>query len=269
MKDFVSTAFKGLCVGGTMLVPGVSGGSMAMILGIYDRLVSSVSSFFKSVKENVIFLGIFCVGALIGMVLFAKPLLQLIERFPLPMMYLFIGAVIGGIPLIYKEAGVKQVTIPVMMYMIIGAVFVMLFGMLPGNLLNGGSNAFAQTSIMVIAGIFAAIALILPGISISYVLLLMGIYDTVMEAISTLQIAPLLPMAVGLVLGIVLTARILEKAMKNYTEPTYMIILGFVIGSVAQVFPGFPKGFEWAVCLLTLAAGYVIIQLISKAENVA
>ena len=87
--DLFLCGLKGLCVGGTMLVPGVSGGSMAIILGVYDRLVTSVSSFMKHQRKSAIFLGIFALGALIGMFLFAKPLLSIIEKFTLPAMYFF------------------------------------------------------------------------------------------------------------------------------------------------------------------------------------
>ena len=89
--DLFLCGLKGLCVGGTMLVPGVSGGSMAIILGVYDRLVTSVSSFMKHKRKSAIFLGIFALGALIGMFLFAKPLLSIIEKFTLPAMYFFIA----------------------------------------------------------------------------------------------------------------------------------------------------------------------------------
>ena len=91
MKSHALLAVKGMVIGATMLVPGVSGGSMAMILGIYDRLVSSVSSFFKDVKGNFLFLALFCLGGGAGILVFARPLLYLIERFPMPMMYFFLG----------------------------------------------------------------------------------------------------------------------------------------------------------------------------------
>lgn len=267
MKYMVSVLFRGMCVGGTMLVPGVSGGSMAMILGIYDKLVSAVSSFFRHKKASAIFLALFCAGAVVGMVLFAKPLLALINKFPMPMMYLFIGAVLGGVPLIYKEAGIKKISGKVILYVLIGIVFVLLFGLIPaqnGTLSGGG---FVQTAVMVVAGFFAAVALILPGISISYVFLLMGIYNTVMEAISTLNILPLIPMGIGLILGIILTTKILETVMTRFPVPTYMIILGFILGSIIQVFPGIPSGLEWITCILALGAGYLIIYFISRLEN--
>ena len=87
----ILTALKGIIIGGTMLVPGVSGGSMAMILGIYDRLITSVSSFTRRKKENLAFLIIFSLSGILGILLFASPLLRLIERYPMPMLYFFLG----------------------------------------------------------------------------------------------------------------------------------------------------------------------------------
>jgi putative membrane protein len=104
----ISTVFKGFFVGATMLVPGVSGGSMAMILGEYERLISSVSSFRKDVKGNAFYLMQFVFPALLGMVLLSNPLLSLIEIYTLPMMYLFMGAVLGGVPLVLREAKIKK-----------------------------------------------------------------------------------------------------------------------------------------------------------------
>ena len=104
-KNMVHTLWKGMFVGSTMLVPGVSGGSMAMILGIYDKLVTAVSSFGKQKGKNLLFLGTFSLGGILGMVLFANPLLYLIEAYPMMMLYFFLGAVAGGIPHVSKSTG--------------------------------------------------------------------------------------------------------------------------------------------------------------------
>ena len=91
MKDqTIITALKGMLIGGTMLVPGVSGGTMAMLLGIYSRLISAVSSFRKDKKGNLLFLLVFALGGIAGMLIFARPILFLIEKFPMPMLYFFL-----------------------------------------------------------------------------------------------------------------------------------------------------------------------------------
>ena len=96
-QKYISTLWKGAVIGGTMLVPGVSGGSIAMILGIYQELISAVSSFRKQKKSNFLFLTVFCISAVFGMLVIATPISNLIDIFPKPTMYFFIGAVTGGI----------------------------------------------------------------------------------------------------------------------------------------------------------------------------
>ena len=108
--------------------------------------------------------------------------------------------------------------------------------------------------------------LVLPGISISYLLLLMGIYDEMMRAVSEFYLPFLLPLAAGLVLGILLITKGLEYAMTRHPHPTYFIILGFILGSIGELFPGIPSGGELVLCILTLAAGFFAVLLLSRAE---
>ena len=93
-----------------MLIPGVSGGTMAIMLGIYDRLINAVSAFFQHKRRSVLFLLWFCLGAGAGMLLIAKPLFALLERFPLPAGYFFMGAVVGSIPMIWQKARAESFT---------------------------------------------------------------------------------------------------------------------------------------------------------------
>ncbi len=259
------TAFKGLIVGASMLVPGVSGGSMAIILGIYDRLIRATSSLFKNIKENVIFLGIFVVGALVGIVTFAKPLLYLTETYEMIMMYFFIGAVAGGVPLMYKKAEVSRITTGTIFYVFIGAVITLLLNFIPeGVFAFEGSLNLGSLALLAVAGIVIAVALILPGISTSYMLLVLGMYDETMRAIKDLYFPYLIPLVIGVLLGVALTTRILEKAMNAYPRATYLIILGFIIGSVVQVFPGFPSGINLLLCPIMFILGFFIIKKISS-----
>lgn len=265
-KGMIHTVLKGMCVGGTMLVPGVSGGSMAMILGVYDRLVTSVSSFFKHKKESLIFLGLFSFGGALGMILFANPLLYLIEKYPMPMLYFFIGAVAGGIPLMYEKSQVEGITLKAVFYLVLGAAIVILMALFPQSGIQQ-TEGTKGALILLVAGILAAVALVLPGISVSFMLLVMGIYETVVEAIGSFRLSILIPLGVGVLLGIILTTKFLEMAMNRYPQPTYLMILGFIVGSVGEIFPGIPTGIEWITCSLMLAAGFGIIRLISQSDE--
>lgn len=263
----INTALKGILVGGTMLVPGVSGGSMAMILGIYDRLVSSVSSFRKEKRKNALFLTLFSLGGLLGMLLLARPILWLIEQYPMPMMYFFLGAVAGGVPLILRQADVRKISWTALVYVAVGLLAVCLFALLPSGDFQPSMEAGPMSFfLLMLSGFIAAVALVLPGISVSYLLLLMGLYDETMRAIGELYLPFLIPLGMGLLLGIVLTTKLLERAMSKYPQPTYLIILGFVLGSMAEVFPGLPSLHRLPLCALMLAAGFLFIRLISQKE---
>lgn len=258
-NNFIHIILKGMCVGSTMLIPGVSGGSMAMILGIYDKLISSVSSFLKHKKESALFLGLFLLGGIVGILLFARPMEYLLKHFTIPVMYFFIGTAAGGMPLIYQKANVERVTIKSTVYLVIGVVMVIVIQMLPEGIFTETKGA-AGMILLVAAGFVAAVALVLPGISVSYMLLIMGLYDTIMQSITSLYLPNLIPLGIGVAVGIVLLTRFLENAMNRYPQPTYIIILGFVVGSLAGIFPEMPQGIYWLICPVTFLAGYGAIR---------
>ncbi len=267
-KKLLTPLWKGLIIGGTMLVPGVSGGSMAMILGIYHQLISAVSSLLTNLRQNLLFLITFVAGAGIGMLLLAKPLLTLIEQYPKPMLYFFLGAVAGGIPLIYKQAKVRHFSLFYLLYILIGILLVSMFALFPADVFSANDNTgFSQMGFLFIAGLIAAIALVLPGISVSYLLLVLGLYDKTMQAISALDIGFLFPLGFGVLAGILLVTKTLEFCMENYPKITYFIILGFVLGSLYETFPGLPVGLEWVICSLMAGTGFLVIRVISEYEK--
>lgn len=265
MLDKLWTLLKGLFVGSTMLVPGVSGGSMAMILGIYDRLIRAVSSFKEQKSANLIFLSLFCIGSFVGMFLFAQPILTAIHRWEQPMLYFFIGIVMGGVPLMLKKAQVKQLTPSLALYPILGVVLVVLLGKLP--VFDFEQTGVLQVLLLIVAGFISAIALVLPGISVSYMLLLLGMYDKTMEAISLLQFPFLLPLAIGGLLGVIATTKLLESCMNRYPQITYLMIFGFVIGSVFEILPGIPDADSILLCMGTLILGVTFIQVLLKFDK--
>lgn len=259
---------KGIIIGGTMLVPGVSGGSMAMILGIYDKLITSVSSFMKHKMQSFKFLLLAAAGGLLGMFLFSGPLMKLIEKYPMPTLYFFMGAVAGSIPMILGKSKLRKFSIRGLLYICAGCVIVAAVSMIPISSGQTSTQMGMKAMILLaIAGFIAAVALVLPGISVSYLLLVMGLYDETMKAISELYMPYLLPLGIGLLIGVILTTKILEKAMNSFPQPTYLMILGFVLGSLTEVFPGIPTGPQILLCILTFAAGCAGIMFISRKET--
>ncbi len=233
-KNIGKTVVKGLVVGATMLVPGVSGGTMAIILGIYDRLISAVSSFRKNVKENLLFLTVFTLSAGVGMFLFSAPVSWLLEHYEIPAISFFIVIILCGVPVIGRKSGVEKVHLSVIMYMLLGAIMVVCISKIPENVFQ--TESFVG---LIGAGIFSAAALILPGISFSHFLLILGIYEKLLKAVRTLNLSFLFPLGAGVLLGVILLSRLLECFMEKYPKQTYMIILGFILGSVGEIIAGF------------------------------
>lgn len=266
MKKWISTLLKGAFVGSTMLVPGVSGGSMAMILGIYDKLISAISSLLKDLKGNLLFLGVFVIGAGTGMLIFARPLEALIEMQPRIMMYLFLGAVAGGIPMMWRKAQIKKPGVSQALWMGLGLLCVVAISLLPEGLFTA-TEGWQSVALLFAAGFVAAIALILPGISVSYLLLVLGLYDRIIGAISSLDLLFFLPLGVGLLVGILTTTRTLETAMNRYPQQTYMVILGFILAGMVEAFPGLPIGWEWLVSIVLAVLGFCVIYWVSSKEE--
>lgn len=279
-------ALKGMWIGGTMTVPGVSGGSMAILLGIYDRLIFSISKFTKDIKNNIIFLVEFVLGAGVGLVLFSQFILMLLQKYTMPTSYFFLGAVAGGIPLIIKEANIKKSdflnkktgkydhytvgkVFLYILYAFIGIGFVYLISLIPEGVFVANESGIQNFLIKIAGGVIVAIALVLPGISVSQMLLMLGLYEEVFGSIKNFDILPLIPLGIGLVAGIILSTLAIGKAIEKHPQATYIIVFGFVLGSLPELFPGMPNGSEIFVCLLTAILGFAVIMLIMKGSDAA
>lgn len=278
MKNKLDVMYKGFLIGSTMLVPGVSGGSMAIILGIYERLLSAVSSFTRDIKKNFVFLALFVVSAGVGMLFLAKPILSLLESYPKPMQCFFIGAVAGGIPAVWKQAKIEKITWKTVCYFTLGFLLVLGISLLPTEMFQtssrsvqaGGDIAGSKLSyslLLLVAGLLSSTALVLPGISVSYFLLVLGLYQELMRAISEMDIGFLLPMGSGILIGVFLTTKALEYVLGKYPQIAYMVILGFVAGSVLEILPRMPRGSEWLLCIGSGVVGFLTISLLSEKEN--
>lgn len=259
-----AAAGKGAVVGGTMLIPGVSGGTTAMILGIYDQLVRAVSGFRAHKRESLRLLFWFCLGACGGILLLARPLLGLLERFPLPTGCFFVGAVAGSVPAVYRKSQIQRFQWRVPVYVLLGMALVLLLNHLPVPAHESAAGGAGRFLLLLLAGVLSAAALVLPGISVSYLLLLLGLYDGTMNAIARLDLAFLLPLAAGLMAGIFLFTKALNLLMTRYPRATYLIILGFMLASLPALFPGLPEAGAWLPCLLSLLAGFVLIYRVSR-----
>lgn len=267
-KGIASVMVKGFIVGSTMMVPGVSGGSMAMILGIYDHLIASLSSFFSDWKANLLYLAAFAVPSVLGIVLCADPITSVIDRFPIVSMFFFFGLVFGSVPMLVRKADISSFRLKHAVALLLGAAAVIGMSYIPHADTAAVSVMDARTFILqIITGVVVAIGFILPGISTSYLLLLLGTYDFIMEAIASLSILPLLPLAAGFIAGTLALTRVLEMCMQRLPGLTYMLITGFLLGSVYTVYPGNPYGWDILFSAAAFSAGFIIIFIVSRLEE--
>ncbi len=264
----MKTLCKGIWVGATMTVPGVSGGTMAMIMGVYSRLMDSVNNILKKTWESIKFLLQFAVGGMVGVVLFAQLITTLLEDpvWGIPLQFFFVGAVAGGVPLIFHEAGIKKVSFKMIVYPVMGILLVSLLALLPDGIFSGsGESGVGGILLQLVGGVVIAVALVLPGISASQMLCTLGIYETVMQNISTLQVVALLPLAVGVLAGIFLTTGVIGKLLERFPQETYLLILGFIVGSVWELLP---KGTidNPLLCVMGAVLGACLLYFMSRME---
>jgi Predicted membrane protein len=280
LKSNLVLMLKGFVIGSSMSVPGVSGGTMAILLGIYDKLISAISNFFKDIKGNIIFLIKFCIGAFIGIGSLAFVIEWLLNKFPLPVSFFFLGAVIGGVPALYEKTKQTRLKISSVLYFLFGLVIVIAIGFIPtGNIDISSGSGLAHYLLLLLTGIIIALALVLPGISTSHMLLVLGMYDSMLAAITKFDIMYIGILGIVTLIGIFLITKPLEWTMNKYPHQTYCMIIGFVLGSTSEIFrfkilPSIPEraGIAWwipmvIISLVTFVLGCKAIMSLSRFSN--
>lgn len=275
MKNTLFTLLKGLWVGGTLTVPGVSGGSMAMILGVYDRLLESVNAFLKKdgdKKSALLFLLWFALGGATGFVLFSSLVGFLLEQFPLYVCFFFVGAVVGGIPVVFSQAKIDKINLIDLLMVLLGITVVQLIALIPSGIFSiDGIGGFGGFALKLLCGVILAFGLVLPGISLSQMLYVFGIYGEIVERVSSLDVLPLVPFGIGGIIGIFATSMAVEKLMKRFPRRVYAAIFGFLLGSVPTMFKGlsFVGTPLWAfpIFLILCTAGFAAVYAMSKAAG--
>ena len=247
MKETIKSILKGMVIGVANIIPGVSGGTMAVSMGIYDKLIHCVTHILKEFKKSIKFLipiGIGMVLALIGLSFVIE---AAFEHFPAQTNLLFIGLIVGGLPAITKK--VKGNTIRIG-YIIAAVLF---FAVVVGLAAVGeGNGADADMSFNFInilkffgVGVIASATMVIPGVSGSMMLMLMGYYQPIIETISTFVKALvafdvpallqccgiLIPMGLGIVIGIVVIAKIIEIIFDKFPMYAYWAIIGLIVAS--------------------------------------
>lgn len=266
-------------MGTSDLVPGISGGTIALLLGIYDGFISSISGLFsKRFWPSLKFILPILIGMGLAIGVLSNLINYLLEHHHVVTMFFFTGLIIGIIPYLLRTAHVKK-TFSAKHYivMIIGIAILIAI-----TLLNSGDQS-ADTSLHLsfgliikyfIAGVCASSAMLLPGISGSFMLLVFGAYGTVMYAISDLVklnfdgLPLLLIVGLGILTGFLLSSRIIKYCLTHYFYTTFALIIGFVVGSIFAVFPGLPSSAtEWIISIITLVLGFIASYVLGQVTS--
>ena len=243
--DYLILALKGMAMGAADVVPGVSGGTIAFILGIYEELIATLNTInfsllkqlksegFKSVwkKANGSFLVALLSGVFVSVISLAKGVEWLLEHHPILLWSFFFGFVFASILYVGKQIKIRLTDFKLVLAMAIGAgVAYFITTLNPSE--TSDSNLF-----LFLAGALAICAMILPGISGAFILVIIGAYSPVLEALNTRDFKTILIIGVGAVMGLLSFSKLLKWLFETYHRLTLAVITGFMIGSLNKIWP--------------------------------
>ncbi len=264
------------------VIPGVSGGTLAVVFNIYDRFVNAITYNVKKLWANKRFVGPLISGMALGVLLFSKLITVLYEHFPVQTNFFFTGLIIGSLPMIFAstvktDEGKKLSAgkyIGIFICVAAGLSALLFFSYLEGSFDGSTPDmtsalpdfTFKLAMRIFIAGYIGAIAMVIPGISGSLLMLILGVYTIVMKSIPSLFIPSeffhalslLLPNGIGVLIGLICGAKLVAWLLKKAPNHTYAVILGLLLGSAVNLFPGFTSiqnAGQAIACLLCVIVG--------------
>lgn len=237
MKENFILIIKGIIVGLGKIIPGVSGAMLAITLGIYDKCINAFSNFTKNMKYNINLLFFVGLGIIISVGIFSNVVIYLLDKQYLLTMCLFIGLIIGGCPKIFSESKVDVKKISNIVIILISFLLVTMTNYLtPNNVIKMNGSFFT----LIFVGFVEAFAMIVPGISGTALLMMMGYYDLVLLRFSQMfnimaineTIIFFLPFGLGMLIGVLVMSKIISIMFKKFPIKTYCIIIGLILSSI-------------------------------------
>lgn len=279
-NNFFYRMLCGAFLGISVIAPGISGSIMAVMMGIYDDLINIISNPFKKFKKNFFYLLPMVLGALISMVLLIKVLDFLFENYTVPAYLLFMSLIAGSVPTVIDEAKSE----PIKKKYFIGTVLAFAFALTIGIL--GKSNvaigvdtsntaSLAMKIYLPVCGGIAGMMSMVPGMSISMLLMMFGIYEPLL-GLATGLMSPdrwfssawfgegitVATVVLAFLIGMVLFSNITKTVFKKYHSLGFLMVLGFMSGSIVSIFPGLPSGLlNWILSVVAIAIGLSISYL--------
>lgn len=234
MSSIVLRLIKGMIIALGFILPGVSGGVLAAILGIYERLIGFLANIHQNFKENLLYFLPVGVGGILGIALFSYPVDYLLAHFQVPVLWAFAGAIIGTVPSLLKESTAKSSRDGVDWTWLIGTF--VLSALLLYHLPNLVGTLPANFASFLLAGALIALGILVPGLSPSNLLLILGIYTPMLNGFKTLDLlGTFLPIALGGLLAMVLFSKAMNQALNHYHSRVYHFIIGIVLSSTLLI----------------------------------
>ena len=250
MKDTIILVLKGFFMGIANVIPGVSGGTIALILGIYEKFISTISHIMSNLKENLKFLIPIAIGMVLSIITLSRIIDYSYDHFPVPTCLFFVGLVLGGIPMLLSKVKGKKESKKKINYLVLLITFSIVILMACAELIFNldmtvnlnNMNIFGYLLLFGV-GLIAAATMIIPGVSGSLVLMMLGYYYPILQLIKNItQFENLFSnmivagvFGIGVLVGIVGASKLIEYLFKKYEIPTYFGVLGFIFASVLAI----------------------------------
>lgn len=237
LKNF----FYGIIIGIGFIIPGVSGGVLATILGIYDTILDKLNNLFHDFKKNLLYLAPIMLGIIFSILIFSKIILYLLNNQLIFISYVFIGLILGCIPYLLKEIKTKTEKNISIIYFSLSFIFGFFLFLIEKNDITGLETPSIFT--MFIAGILYSIGKLVPGISGAALLMLLGVYTFFLDiianplSISFHDIYLFIPFIISFIFSSIIIIKLIDYLFKNHFRNTYSVIIGFVVSSILFIYP--------------------------------
>lgn len=269
MKEKFFLILKGIVLGISFILPGVSGGVLSVVMGIYDKLIEAVSHFYESwasFKKYFNFLFFLGIGGIISVLVLTNVIEVALDKMPVITILIFVGLIVGGVPQLFNIIK-KDVSFGNILLMFIGIGLLVIMSVTTG----GASNQIIDTSFISMLkmfgiGILASATIVIPGVSGSFLLMVMGYYEPLLKIINEItsltnlynNVVVMIPFGIGLVIGAIVIAKLIDFCLNKYPIKTYYVIIGFVVASIIEVFMSV---FEYSYTLMTMIIGLILMVM--------
>jgi len=241
MVNFLYRVLCGFFLGISIFAPGISGSVMAIIMGIYNKLINIVANPFKNLKQNIIYLFPMGIGAAISLVIFVLLFSHLFETYERETYLLFIGLIVGTLPALWKDTGKGEFKGHFLIGIIIAfalATATSILGLNNYEAMQGSVLSVSDYGYLGLCGFISGSASLIPGMSISMILIMLGSYESLMYAAKSLDITVIAIVGGCFVLGMILFSNVIKFLFNKYKDYANFVVFGFMCGSLLGIFVG-------------------------------